>query len=1036
MTLDISLRTRLSRYTPVDLLDKLPDTDAVTEVMRRLSGLQKSISSFLPLYIADDEALLTGDQGFLRPGTFLFADVSGFTALSERLQQHGGSEGAETLTIVINDYFSTMLEILAKSDGQLLKFAGDALLAFFPANNDEVTKAIRTGLRMQRAMAKFQPIQTPELKQLLGDHDQQLSMSIGISRGKLFEALIGNSAQRDHIIQGSLPGMAMNAEGAGERDDVIIDEAVYAVASEQFETVALGGGFYRVVDNLGDNLDDYEFRIPNRRRAKSTAILELDNDRLLDDLRIQLERVEKVGRFMAPAVLNELIANGGDQLQSQNRLVVTMFMYVSGFATMLERWGEEKLPLIITILDRYYSIVQRAIAAHGGNITRTDPYQFGFKMLVTFGAPVANADDPQRAVSAALEIHRQVALFNARLQEELPPEMHCAPTFVAQRMGITMGPVFAGEVGWRARREYTVMGDDVNLSARLMGKAEMGQTLISQRVWSRIREQFDTEAIAPMQLKGKTLPIQAFLVKGIATHAVGFPSTSQTPFVGRETLMQEAQSWLNSVKTSRSPQVLALQAEAGLGKTRFAKELAQYAERNDFRIAWATCALKSERKTTWATLISQLLHIDRDSANSNARKLLKEELAKLGLTGLEGVFTDLLFDVVLPVEHPTPRQQTDSEKPAGTVDLFNLAARIGSTEEKRSGVFGRARAHVQRDEQANVKSSSALWQQAEMRTSLDEAVAQFLCAFTQKYPTLLVIDDLHRENPQALTILRRVLANTGMMRLALLLAYEPVELDLDLQPVTLTELTENDTYLMAVRYLQVDEIDYRLCELVWKRTNGRPLFIESLLQTLVDDQQIDMTKERATLKPEANIDALPDDIRKLIISRIDRLSSHAQHALRAASVLGEEFTVDALAAVSDVHETNELNAALRELVHAQVIEEGLENTYHFRHGLTRVAMYETLPRILRQKLHRLAAEYLTKHTDWERSLIQVAHHWMNGGMPMRGIQIVNDAAENAEASGSIERAIELYLNALEIFPSEKSWQTQLERLREHSNRVT
>ena len=98
--------------------------------------------------------------------------------------------------------------------------------------------------------------------------------------------------------------------------------------------------------------------------------------------------------------------------------------------------------------------------------------------------------------------------------------------------------------------------------------------------------------------------------------------------------------------------------------------------------------------------------------------------------------------------------------------------------------------------------------------------------------------------------------------------------------------------------------------------------------------------------------------------------------------------------------------------------------------------YETLPRILRQKLHRQAAEYLTRHTDWERRLIPVLHHWTHGGMPMRAIQIVNDAAEKAEAANDTERAIELYASALGIIPSEKSWQTQLERLQSRSKAVT
>jgi class 3 adenylate cyclase len=123
---------------PPDLLDQLPAPHALTLAIRRLNSLHQAVSSFLPQYIAENESLLSEDHGDLRPGTFMFADVSGFTALSEKLQKEDRRDGADVMTEIINQYFGTMLEILAKSNGQLLKFAGDALLTFFPAKPNEV----------------------------------------------------------------------------------------------------------------------------------------------------------------------------------------------------------------------------------------------------------------------------------------------------------------------------------------------------------------------------------------------------------------------------------------------------------------------------------------------------------------------------------------------------------------------------------------------------------------------------------------------------------------------------------------------------------------------------------------------------------------------------------------------------------------------------------------------------------------------------------------------------------------------------------
>ncbi len=1021
MTLDITLRSRLSRFIAPELVERLPDVDALAEAIRRLGGLYKTIGSFVPGYVADDERLLTSSAGMLRPGAFLFADVSGFTALSETLQRHGGEAGAETLTLVINDYFSTMLEILAKSDGQLLKFAGDALLAFFPGEiTDSSSKAIRTGLRMQRAMSRFQPIQTAELTQLLGEHDQRLSMSIGISHGQLLEAYVGNAMQRDHLIQGRLPGSAMAAEGAGDKDDVIVSEALASATAKEFEFWALDDGFLRVIDNLGNTLDDYEFRIPARRRAKSGALFDFEPDNLLESLRTELDRVEKVSRFMAPAVLNELVSSGGDHLQSQNRVVVTMFVHVSGFAEMIERWGEDRLPVLVSILERYYSIVQRIISVHGGSLTRTDPYQLGMKMLITFGAPVANPDDPQRAVTAALEMQRQINELNLRLRDEMESDIEGLP--IQQRIGITLGVVFAGEVGWRARREYTVMGDDVNLSARLMGKAAMGQTLISDRVWRRVSHLYESTPVEPLQLKGKSQLILAYVITGVIARPVGLPSTSDTPFTGREQLLGKLLGELNALKTQPGLHAISLRGESGVGKTRLARELAQAAEAANLKVAWATCSLKTERRHTWASIVSQLLRIDLYGGEA-ARQALKNELAALNLSQLEAAFTELLFEVVIPAEPPPKPAEAAAPKRRS---IFDLATPLGDINAHDSGVFKLAGNQLSSANSEKLKTKTGLWKQADMRTSQDEAVARFLRVFTQRCPSLVIIDDAHRENPQAVQILERVLRDAGPMALMILIAHEPAPFTLDVTPIQITDLSQEETHLMVARSLAVGDVGPRLRQLVWARTNGRPLYVEALLQTLSEQGDIVLTDGIAELAASAKVDALPEDVRKLVISRVDRLGPAAQTTLRSAAVLGEEFTAEALWAVTGVETLEDLDAVLRELTQADIIESAFASNYRFRHGMTQRAIYESLPRLLRQKLHRTAAEYWSKQAA-ARPLM-VAHHWLHGGMPLRAIETINDAAEAAEAKHDSNGAIELYTAALEILPNEKSWQTQLERL--------
>lgn len=1044
MTFDPALRAGLSRFLPEDMLRRLPEPHALAAAIRRLNSLHQALASFLPQYIADNEKLYTEDYSALRPGTFMFADVSGFTALSEKLQQKGGSGGTEELTRVINQFFATMLEILAKSNGQLLKFAGDALLIFFPATttDDEAPLAIRTGLRMQRAMrADFQPIRSERLTEWFGDHNLELTMSIGICRGKLFEAVVGNDIQRDHVIQGGLPGAAMRAEEAGERDDVIITADLQVTYADLFETMPVEEGFFRVVDNFGDDLDDYEFTVPRRRRGQATAIFDFAEDYLLDDLQRHLHRVEGVARFVAWEIVNKL-AFRGDEIEPENRLSTIIFMHFSGYADLLEDWGEERLPLLTSILDRYYTIVQRTIASNGGSLTRSDPYKRGVKMLITFGAPVAHVDDPQRAVTTALELQRQLAEFNARLRDELDENLR-RDTFITQRIGITHGMVFAGEVGWRARREYTVMGDDVNLAARLMAKGEPGQILVSERVWERVNDHFETEPLPPFQLKGKAQPVPAYAVTASAASPLSMSPTSDTPFVGHDLQLLPLTYALQQAKGPRRRQAFAIVGDAGVGKTRVAKQIVEEAEASGFSVAWANCQLSQGRDwDVWTALLFQLLQLERAKSEKARRRLLHVRLKELGLDDLEAIFSPMLFDRtghVTPDSSAARRPRSTPAAPASdaggasgeqrAASVFDMAH--SRTDIRQSGVFGAVSRQLEQVELDAPEGEIPLWQTVRRKTSLADGLVQFLKVLSEQTPVMLVIDDLHRADPVAVTILKHVLTEIATGRLMVVVTYEPVDDGFDLpirRTVKLGDLAEDEATQMAARMLGVRKLGPRLQALLWARSSGRPLFVESLLRLLLADDAIECSPDRADLKPEVAPETLPDNVRELIMSQVDRLSAEARAVLQAAAILGDGFTLAGLIAVGEIEDEIWLEELLGELLHARIIDMQGDGTYRFLHGVTQATVYESLNRLQRQKMHRQAADFWQQQAISDRNVLSIAYHLVRGGMPMRGIELVSQAADKAEANGEIDRAIALTMHARQIMPHDDSIRVRLERL--------
>ncbi|MFQ3567565.1 MAG: adenylate/guanylate cyclase domain-containing protein [Aggregatilineales bacterium] len=1026
MLLDGQFSEYLRRFLPPDFALDFENSETLRAASQHLNSLERALVSFLPQYIAEGNLRLEERYGDLKPGALLFADVSGFTALSEQLQHAGGVEGVETLTEIINDYFATMLEVLAKADGQLLKFAGDALLAFFPGELTDLRPAraaIRTGLRMQRLMRdKFQPVQTSSLAKLLGaSHGAKLTMSIGIARGELFEALVGNAQQRDHIIQGALPGDAMRAESAGERDEVVITGELAAAlqAEGTFRVKPLDEDHYQVIDDLGDQLDDYEL-VPMLRRRGISAALSFDMDDLTQRLRAQVERIQVVARYVAPTVLNALIASADQHLTSENRFTTTMFVHSTGFAEMLAARGSNHVRTVTKLLERFYNIIQRIVSSTGGTLARTDPFALGIKLLIIYGAPVAHSDDPDRAVGAALEMLSQVRKFNERLREELPAELH-RETFVSLRIGITQGETYAGEVGWKQRREFTVMGDEVNLAARLMSKAEFGQVLISERLREQLRGSYQIEILPALQLKGKREPVRVYQVEAVAETALTADFGSETSFVGHDMFLLTLSYSLAQARNGRL-RALAIVGDSGTGKTRIAQKFASAAQAAGFYVAWAGRYSINAATTTWASLIAQLVGIVPAASLSERRERLAAVLASLGIAELEMPLSELLG---LPVRERIDKAQAQSQYLA---DLFAKFSQMSPEEQRSSGMFGVMRRWVEASP-ANEGNESALWKTAKQRTDLREAISRFLLAYTAEKPAVLIIDDLRQENVQAIDFLRYLIAETKQAKLVILLTFEPQEtIDLAVQKFIIPDLNRDETNLVAMAVLHVAEIGPRLGELLWQRTGGRPLFIESLLRLLLARDYITINGDYAELREDADLEALPENIRKLIISRIDRMSGLAQSLVRSAAVLGTEFTIAALAAVNDFDDLASLQPAIDELVQANVLKTSDGEYFAFAHGLTQSVVYETLARSQRLKLHQAAADYWQRQPVSNARCYMLAYHLHRCGLTERAVEVVKEAAEAAEAQHDLDGAIDLYAQALNLFPGEQNIRTQIARL--------
>jgi class 3 adenylate cyclase len=956
--------------------------------------------------------------------------VSGFTALSERLQMQSSTDGADNMTTIMNEFFARMLEIISSSDGMLLKFAGDALLAFFPAQpNDhgaaDAIKAVRTGLRMQRAMAAFQPISAPQLLDVLQGIEASLTMSIGIARGQLFEACIGNAVQREHLIQGALPYLAMEAEAIGTRDDVIVTADLAPLLSS-FTLRHLSEGFIQVIDDLGASLGDYEFEVPRRRRAKSSAIF-LEPDNVVENLRALVTRIQTVARYISPAVLHGLVTSGVYRVHSENRPTTTLFIYVDGFSELLTEWGESRLSQIASMVERYYNLIHQIATANGGAVTRTDPYKHGIKLLITYGALISHEDDPHRAVASALEMTHALAHFNLRLQQDMPPDVSYVPQIV-HRIGITQGNTFSGEVGWKARREYTVMGDEVNLAARLMARADPNQILISERVQRRVSSFVLTTASEAMHLKGKSVPIRPYIVVGELGESEA--PEERTPLVGHDLVVHTLSLELRRTLDTKQPVTAALIAESGSGKSRVAREIVRQAEALEYRVVWVTCHPRSSRRTTWDQIVSTLLEIDSKETLERQRQQLRNQLQRLQLSELEPALSLLCFGAgETTAAEPDTGLDVDGE-PKGERTSFRQRFENIPLGDRKSGIYRYAKTKLAERDDSTARPG--LWARVQQRLGTPEAVARLLQRLSENKPLLIVIDDLHHESANALPTLRHLAANPASARLMVMLTWElSNDLDLPVQRIIVPDLTYDETRRLAMTILHTADIGERLSQFLWERTGGRPLFVESLVRSLDDGGQIDRDPFTAELKPNSDVNTLPENVRELMISRFDRLPSDAQVFVRAAAVMSHNFPLEGVwALVGQSGERTTLNpaSAIQNPVLAQLFEQNSDGTYCFRHPMMREAVYVTLTRAQRLKLHHTAANFWRGQPPSHEQVIALAYHLGRSGLLPQALEAVTNAADDALAAGDFDGAVDIYSRALELFPDDKNIRLHLERL--------
>lgn len=993
----LRLAPELQTYLPPDLWRKLsndaPRSGIYINALERLNSLLYTISTYLPADLVQEKLARPVPglvDGKLLRGCLLFSDVSGFTALSERLAALG-PQGAEHLTGFINKYFTTMIDIIAWSNGTLLKFAGDATLIYFPAqeNGDHARWAARAGLRMLRAMGDFANIPTP-----LGS--VSLSMKLGLAAGDFLAASIGSPKRMEYALIGETVAQTLQAEGNSSAGLLVMNRAAAETLNAEYQLNEIKPGFFRLMAGGEDGLDTFEIR-PEKRRARSTMPWDASLEELNAELDNVLGKIQALAPYLASELLDRIISHASQrQVQSEYRPTVVMFCNFTGPENLLNLWGADGAQRVTGLLSAYFNDMQEAISRFGGIVSRIDPYSQGTKLLALFGAPVAHEDDPQRAVSAALAMNTALQALNRRWAQKLA--RHLPPgdpgTLIKHRIGITLGETFAGQAGSSTRREYTVMGDEVNLAARLMSAAEPGQILVSEPVLERVSAYYVTRKLPPVRVKGKKKAIPIFQIDGPREDTLLSRIQLRHALIGRNQELAEAQQFFERARQGQGG-LLYLTGPAGIGKSHLADTLIRQAMLNGWRLEAFQCRSyqSDEANACWAGLLRSLSGMTPlDHPMIQAEKL-ERLVAELGLNAShQAALTDLL-------DLRQAQLAAESQAPAESDDLFSMVKQ-GRASRKASSLdvfeqLGGVRATAPSDTAPLADRQTARKQ---------SALEALLLALSADSPLLVFFEDAHwmdETSRQALLELARALASRPIL---FLLAGRPHEgLPETVATILLKPFNREETSAMAAAILTEG-----LTEIIHEQSNGSPLFVEEISRWIKRTHSIDQAGLKSVLQAS-------DILQKLVLSSLESLPETQREVARLAAVVGVEFRrSDVEALLQGALDAVSLTGYLRSLSQSRLIElneAGIDPRYTFEQNIFREILYTSLPFERRRELHALMAEHLKNRSSRrqlrdkigafldesseakpQRTAEKLAYHYEMSGQWLEAAQQLNTAA--------------------------------------------
>ncbi len=896
----------------------------------RLKVLSKFLSDTLLRDLVSGRVELNPQDCNYRAGV-LFADVSGFTNLTEKLMGKYGREqaiGAEHLTLMLSDYFDHLIAVVMAHDGDVIKFAGDAMLIMFPTSDVELglKRATSCGVEMQKVAKEV-------AARIHAQHQVVLSLKVAVSYGNITGLVLGGVLDRWEyaVLSDAIADVGRLGDVAGSHDVII--------GSDHLDVITQGNGEVK-----------YEFRKSGVFNVVDVPAWNLKIEQLPIPLTPSLESTIRC--FVPAAVASRIAAGQSDTtLLGELRRISVLFINLPDFASDTSVDQAQKI----------VATVQQACYGQRGSLDKISCDDKGVSIIAGFGVPPMSAeDDATRAVKAAMNIERLLASMNVNVS-----------------IGVATGPVYCGMLGDKYRCEYTLMGDGVNTAARLMSIAN-GTVLCDSITVDATEADVEFDAGGSYNLKGKDEAVEAFRpldAKIVSTH-------SSVSIIGREVELNALAGAIESFDETSHARCVVIEAEAGLGKSvlidAFKQNLAIDHVRSFYRAS--ASAVQISFYGVWRELLYQALGFSGFSSTSEKEAYLLELVEKLNNVRLE--MLPLLNDVL-----GLSLAETDySSGMRNEIRAENIRFLIGQLLQQEA-----------QDKRVTIVIDDAQW--------MDSASWELLDSLIRDLKNTLFIVLTQPFSERSPTSFDQILDLSGTTRLVL-------------SAMSKAEISE-----LVCREIGVAELPDTILALILERAEGHPLYSEVLANDLRERGVLVVDDGICTLAPGiTNTDdiELPSTIESAIVSRLERLNLNQQLALKTASVIGRQFSMQELHYIFPVeYERESLNVDLDVLSDLGMTQAKVRHVeYLFKHLATQRIAYDLMLYNQRKKMHRQVAEWLERNSgDLSNKYTDLALHWQCAEEPAKAVKYLGLAAEQAHALFANSETVE-YLDQLETLMAE------------------